>query len=55
MAPIHTGEAAITPAFRLPAKYVIHAAGPVYDGHHPKECEDLAGEGRICAFAQPEI
>lgn len=28
VAPIHTGEAAITPAFRLPAKYVIHAAGP---------------------------
>lgn len=25
-APIKTGEAAITPGFRLPAKYVIHAA-----------------------------
>jgi len=31
-APIKTGEAAITPGFSLPAKYVIHAAGPVY--HH---------------------
>lgn len=28
--PIKTGGAAITPGFRLPAKYVIHAAGPVY-------------------------
>jgi O-acetyl-ADP-ribose deacetylase (regulator of RNase III) len=29
-APIKTGEAALTPGFALPAKYVIHAAGPVY-------------------------
>ena len=41
VAPIRTGEAAVTPAFRLPAKYVIHAAGPVYDGRHPNECERL--------------
>ena len=26
------GSAAITPAFRLPAKYVIHTVGPVWDG-----------------------
>ena len=32
VAPIKTGEAAITPGFALRAKYVIHAAGPVY--HH---------------------
>ncbi|HBI74184.1 MAG TPA: hypothetical protein DDY59_13540 [Lachnospiraceae bacterium] len=30
LAPIKTGEAAITPGFALPAKYIIHAAGPVY-------------------------
>ena len=30
-----TGSAVITPGFRLPAKYVIHAVGPVYrDGRH---------------------
>lgn len=29
-APIRTGGAAVTPGFRLPAKYVIHAAGPAY-------------------------
>lgn len=34
--PISTGGAAITPAFALPAKYVIHAAGPIYT-HWSKE------------------
>ncbi|MDR3216683.1 MAG: macro domain-containing protein [Clostridiaceae bacterium] len=38
LAPIKTGEAVITPGFALPAKYVIHAAGPVYrDGKHGEE------------------
>ncbi|HVX29784.1 MAG TPA: macro domain-containing protein [Nitrolancea sp.] len=32
LAPIRTGEAVITPGFKLPAKYIIHAAGPVYHG-----------------------
>ena len=30
LAPIKTGEAVITPGFGLLAKFVIHAAGPVY-------------------------
>ena len=30
LAPIKTGEAVITPGFELPAKYIIHTAGPVY-------------------------
>ena len=30
--PIAMGHAAITPAFRLHAKYVIHTVGPVWDG-----------------------
>ncbi len=30
-----TGEAKITPGFRLPAKWIIHTVGPVWrDGHH---------------------
>ena len=38
-----TGEARITPGFRLPAKFVVHTVGPVYrDGRHG-EPEKLAG------------
>jgi O-acetyl-ADP-ribose deacetylase (regulator of RNase III) len=38
LAPIKTGEAVITPGFALPAKFVIHVAGPVYrDGKHGEE------------------
>ncbi len=30
-----TGDAVITPGFRLPARYIIHTVGPVYrDGRH---------------------
>ncbi len=37
-----TGEARITPGFKLPAKFVIHTVGPVYrDGRHD-EPEKLA-------------
>ena len=37
-----TGEARITPGFKLPAKFVIHTVGPVYrDGFHG-EPEKLA-------------
>ncbi len=37
-----TGEARITPGFRLPARFVIHTVGPVYrDGRHG-EAERLA-------------
>jgi len=32
LAPIKTGEAVITQGFNLPAKYIIHTAGPVYRG-----------------------
>jgi O-acetyl-ADP-ribose deacetylase (regulator of RNase III) len=38
LAPIQTGEAVVTPGFDLPAKFIIHTAGPVYhDGNHQEE------------------
>ena len=36
-----TGEARITPGFRLPARFVIHAVGPIYRGRH-EDAERLA-------------
>lgn len=41
LAPIQTGEAVITPGFGLPAKYIIHTAGPVYRGGKDGEKEQL--------------
>lgn len=41
IAPIQTGQAAITHGFDLPAKYVIHAAGPVYSRWRKKESRAL--------------
>lgn len=41
VSPIKTGEAAITPGFNLPAKFVIHAAGPIYDDKNAEQCEKL--------------
>src|SRR5689334_18781067 len=37
-----TGEARITPGFRLPAKHVIHTVGPVWRGGTQGEPERLA-------------
>ncbi len=37
-----SGEARITPGFRLPAKFVIHTVGPVYSGGKRGEPEKLA-------------
>jgi len=38
----NTGEAKITPGFKLPAKWVIHTVGPVWHGGHQREDELLA-------------
>lgn len=38
-----TGDAKITPGYGLPAKYVIHAVGPVWHGGGRGERELLAG------------
>jgi O-acetyl-ADP-ribose deacetylase len=37
-----TGHAKITKGYRLPAKHVIHAVGPVWNGGHRREEELLA-------------
>ena len=38
LSPIRTGEAVITPGFDLPARYVIHTAGPIWrGGDHDEE------------------
>jgi O-acetyl-ADP-ribose deacetylase (regulator of RNase III) len=37
-----TGEAKITKGYRLPAKFVIHTAGPVYGSERGREAELLA-------------
>src|ERR1700731_4019503 len=42
------GKAVITTGGRLPAKYVIHAVGPVYRGGPQHEAETLASCYREC-------
>ncbi len=37
-----TGQAKVTPGFRLPARYVIHTVGPVWQGGHAGEPALLA-------------
>jgi O-acetyl-ADP-ribose deacetylase (regulator of RNase III)/RimJ/RimL family protein N-acetyltransferase len=61
----NTGEAKITPGFKLPSRYVIHTAGPIWqDGnHHEKEllasCYTqslrLALEKKLFTIAFPNI
>ena len=41
LAPIKTGEAVITQGFDLPAKYIIHTAGPIYRNQNAEQCEKL--------------
>jgi len=48
-----TGEARITPGFRLPARWVIHAVGPIWTGGHAGEAKLLLGCYRH-AFALAE-
>ncbi|MCS6894674.1 MAG: O-acetyl-ADP-ribose deacetylase [Bacteroidia bacterium] len=42
VAPCPTGEARLTPGFRLPAQYVIHAVGPMWRGGEYNEAVLLA-------------
>jgi O-acetyl-ADP-ribose deacetylase (regulator of RNase III) len=59
-----TGEARITPGFRLPARWVIHTVGPVYDRRERSEpllraayraSLELAGEHGLASIAFPAI
>jgi O-acetyl-ADP-ribose deacetylase (regulator of RNase III) len=43
-----TGDAKLTPGFRLPARFVIHAVGPVWDGGAYGEARLLASCYRRC-------
>jgi O-acetyl-ADP-ribose deacetylase (regulator of RNase III) len=60
------GEAVLTPGFRLPARFVIHAVGPVWAGGHRGEAAVLRSayerafavaraEGTIRSIAFPAI
>lgn len=59
------GEAKITKAYKLPAKYIIHTVGPIYGQHKGKEEEilyscyyeslRLADKHNIRSIAFPEI
>lgn len=42
LAPIQTGEVAITPAFKLKSRFIIHAVGPVWSGGKEGEEQLLA-------------
>lgn len=46
LAPCPTGEARLTPGFALPARFVIHAVGPVWHGGGQGEAALLAGAYR---------
>jgi O-acetyl-ADP-ribose deacetylase (regulator of RNase III) len=60
-----TGQARITPGFNLPAEYVIHTVGPMWQGGNHGEAELLAScyqqslllarEHNLCRIAFPAI
>jgi O-acetyl-ADP-ribose deacetylase (regulator of RNase III) len=60
-----TGEARITPGFKLKARHVIHAVGPVWSGGNRREPEllasayerslELAGRNGLRSIAFPSI
>jgi O-acetyl-ADP-ribose deacetylase (regulator of RNase III) len=46
LAPCPTGDARTTPGFNLPARFIIHAVGPVWQGGGKDEAELLASAYR---------
>jgi O-acetyl-ADP-ribose deacetylase len=65
LAPCRPGQARITPGFRLKARWVVHAVGPVWNGGGPDKAEalascyrtslDLAAEAGARSIAFPAI
>lgn len=49
----HTGDAKITQGYQLPADWIIHTVGPIWQGGNHGESEDLAQCYRRC-FALAE-
>ena len=45
-----TGDAVVTNAGRLPAKFVIHAVGPGYDPHEQEWCADRLSNAYLTSF-----
>ena len=43
-----TGDAVLTKGYRLPARYVIHAVGPVWNGGHAGEAKQLESAYQRC-------
>lgn len=52
LAPIRTGEAVVTPGFALTARWVMHAAGPVYLQHTPEQAEQLLRSAYVSSLQQ---
>ena len=60
-----TGDAKLTRGYRLPARFVIHAVGPVYRGGHRGEAEllasayssslEIAADQRLSSISFPAI
>lgn len=50
-----TGDAVATPGFDLPARWVIHAVGPVWHGGDQGEADQLASTYRRCVEVAAEI
>jgi O-acetyl-ADP-ribose deacetylase len=50
-----TGDAKATPGFALPARWIIHAVGPVWQGGDHGEPEQLASAYRRCLEIADEL
>lgn len=59
-----TGEARITPGYKLPARFVVHTVGPVYENDHESEpllkaahrsCLELASREGLTSLAFPAL